>query len=61
MTGENYEAVVLAGSGQPGKVDGKPDECSFHKPCGIVVHETSHSCFVIDRCNHMIIKVTFVN
>ena len=52
---------VLAGSGRGAREDGPPDECSFHTPGGIAVHEASHSCLVADYNGHAIRRVSFVN
>lgn len=59
--GKDFEPTVLAGSGRTGTVDGKPQECSFNRACGLAVHEASHSCFVVDRGSHTIRKISFVN
>lgn len=38
LIGANFVAEELAGSGNPGRLDGRPSECSFNGPYGIVVH-----------------------
>ena len=55
------KSSMIAGSGQIGHVDGKPDTCSFNNPFGIVVHEPSHSRFVSDYGNNGTIKITFTD
>jgi len=54
-----YEAVVLAGTGTAGKLDGRAGECSFNNPLGIAVHEPSNTCFISDFSSHSIRKVSF--
>jgi DNA-binding beta-propeller fold protein YncE len=61
QTGENYQSVVIAGSGENGRVDGKPDKCSFNQLYGIAVHEPSHSCFVSEHENNRIRKIAFTD
>ena len=56
---QKYKVEALAGCGKAAVVDGGPDECCFSDPRGIAVHEESHSCFVVDRDNHAIRKVSF--
>jgi len=56
---QRYEAVVMAGTGEIGGVDGRADECSFYNPYGIVVHEPTNTCFISDFSNHTIRKVSF--
>ena len=51
----------LAGSGRGARVDGRPDECCFHLPRGIVVDEELHLCYVADSNNHAIRKISFVD
>ena len=60
ISGQKYEAVVIAGSGQANRLDEKPDECCFNNPYGIAVDEVSHSCYVADRFNHTIRKISFI-
>ena len=53
---------VVAGSGRGAREDGRPDECSFDGPRGIVVDEASHSCFVAEcSSGGSIRRVSFVN
>ena len=49
--------TALAGS-TIGSADGTADECSFNLPFGLVVDESSHSCFVADHWNHSIRKIS---
>ena len=58
---QNYKVEAVAGSGNAGRVDGRPDECCFNGPQGIAVDEASHSCFVVESGNHTIRKISFVN
>jgi hypothetical protein len=58
---QHYGVSLLAGSGTSASADGRADECSMTHPRGLVVHEASHSCFVVDYRSHKIRKVTFVN
>ena len=58
---QNYKVEAIAGSGNAGRVDGRPDECCFNEPQGIAVDEASHSCFVVESGNHAIRKIFFVN
>jgi hypothetical protein len=44
QTGQQYEAILIAGSGQIECVDGQPGECSFYSPRGMAIHE--HTCYV---------------
>ena len=53
--------TVLAGSGQDGEEDGKALECSFSGPKGLVVDESTHSCYVADWGNNMIRKISFAD
>ena len=58
---QEYIVEHLAGSERGARVDGKPSDCCFYHPHGLVVHEASHSCFVGDRYNHAIRRITSVN
>jgi len=59
LSAHQYEAVVLAGTGNDERGDAGADECSFYYPSGIAVHEPSNTCFISDNCNHAIRKVLF--
>jgi len=61
QAGQKYKAVVIAGSGEANRLDGKPDECRFYFPLGLAVDEASHLCFVADYYNHSIRKISFAN
>jgi len=57
---QQYETVILAGTGKYERVDGRADSCSFCNPYGIAVHEASNTCFISDCSSHAIRKVSFV-
>jgi len=59
LGGQQYETVILAGTGKGGRVDGRADSCSFNYPYGIAVHEPSNACFIADYSNYAIRKVLF--
>ena len=50
--------TVLAGCGKEGRKDGKALECSFSYPHGLVVDESTHSCYVSDWGNNVIRKIS---
>jgi hypothetical protein len=52
---------VIAGDGKGKSKDGTPTDCSFGGPRGIVVDETTHTCFVADFYGSRIRKITFVD
>jgi len=56
---KGFELAILAGTGKEGNEDGAPNKCSFNYPCGIVLHEPSHSCFVADYYNNVIRQINF--
>ena len=58
---ESYEVTVLAGCGKGGRKDGKALACSFNSPRGLVVDESTHSCYVADYWNNMIRKISFAD
>eukprot|EP00026_Physarum_polycephalum_P007675 Phypoly_transcript_07740.p1 GENE.Phypoly_transcript_07740~~Phypoly_transcript_07740.p1 ORF type:complete len:465 (+),score=73.41 Phypoly_transcript_07740:120-1514(+) len=55
----NYEATVVAGTGEAKRIDGKPLDSGFHSPHGIAVHEPSNTLFVAESGSHSIRKITF--
>ena len=55
---ESYEVTVLAGCGKIGRKNGKAIESSFNCPEGLVVDESTHSCYVVDGSN-VIRKISF--
>jgi len=56
---QQYEAVVVAGTGKAESVDGGADSCSFNNPYGIALHEASNTCFISDFNSGTIRKVSF--
>ena len=42
-------------------MDGRPGECCFQLPHGIVVDEENHLCFIADSNNHAIRQISFVD
>ena len=59
-SGEAYQIEELAGSGNFRRVDGKAKECGMSLR-GILVDESSHSCFVADYHNDAIRKISFAD
>ena len=59
-SGEAYQAEEVAGSGNPARVDGKAKESGMTLR-GILVDESSHSCFVADWTNHVIKRISFAD
>ena len=57
--GLKYKAMVIAGTGIRGRMDGKPHKCNFDGPIGIIIHEPSNTCYVADTGNCAIRKITF--
>ena len=51
----------IAGHMKEGEEDGRAAECSFSFPTGMAVDEATHSCFVADKNNHSIKKISFVD
>ena len=58
---ESYEVTVLAGCGEQRREDGTAAECSFSYPHGLVVDESTHSCYVTDWGNDVIRKISFAD
>ena len=58
---ESYEVTVLAGCGERGSEDGTAAECSFCLPHGLVVDESTHSCYVAEWGNDVIRKISFAD
>jgi uncharacterized delta-60 repeat protein len=54
----NGEVSTIAGTGQPGYLDGRALEAKFFSPSGIAV-DAGGSVIVVDTGNHVIRKVTF--
>ena len=53
--------TVLAGCGKTGMEDGTAAECSFNYSQGLVVEESTHSCYVAEWGNHVIRKISFAD
>ncbi|MFL6246479.1 MAG: hypothetical protein ACJ74H_10680, partial [Thermoanaerobaculia bacterium] len=51
--------TVLAGSGNPGLMDGAGTAAQFNQPQGVVIDAARRSIYVADTGNHLIRRITF--
>lgn len=55
-----YDLENFVGNVKAGGTDGKPFECLFNNPSGIVIDESANLCFVVDQSSSRVRKISLI-